>query len=117
MCTKSSPKSNNTPLKADEIPTKETSDTNDYFMFGMRVLVGVGLMTGIANNNRLIKEGAKDVAITKELGDKMDQITEEMSSAKWKKEVEKRVKSGEPDAVRNAVNELLKEEKEAVASE
>ena len=86
----------------------QESFIDKYLMLAVRVIVGVGLITGVAQNSRLGRANKANTDYCDELESKMERVTDTMCSKEWVSDMNTRLTTGNRDILRASVTELLK---------
>jgi hypothetical protein len=84
-----------------------------YMMLTVRVLVGVGLITGFAQNSKLGRSSLADLDRCEELENKINSVTDTMCTKEWGSDVVNKIKAGDKNALKNSVLTLLDTEKKS----
>ena len=79
----------------------------DVFMTAVRVMVVLGVVSSMVDNNRILEEGNKDMKIATELERKMEEATETILTEEWRQATKEKIEKGDKFALKKALNELL----------
>ena len=109
---KSEPKTESS--KSENESTTGTGDDSageskgvDVFMTAVRVMVVLGVVSSMVDNNRILEEGNKDMKIATELERKMEEATETILTEEWRQATKEKIEKGDKFALKKALNELL----------